>query len=235
MTEFFTGRSENSIKNRFYSALRKEASKNIDNEIDKIALYKMNCEDLLKYFSRTFAEKQKLFQLWAETNDKGGQAYLDSVEELLINKVFNEKEKDLKFMEKIRIVAPNREQIIEENLVGEPIAKINVMTADERMLELVQDLTPVELNMRQVEEKIDCFFNAESGGLGSFGFSKNCNQTVVLERNKLVKEFKKMEDWLENALNTIKERSNHHENEEKKDDIFYCGSLEDGEDAYGMF
>ena len=138
-------------------------------------------------------------------------------------------------MEKIRIVAPNREQIIEENLVGEPIAKINVMTADERMLELVQDLTPVELNMRQVEEKIDCFFNAESGVLGSFGFSKNCNQTVVLERNKLVKEFKKMEDWLENALNTIKERSNHHENEEKKDDIFYCGSLEDGEDAYGMF
>ena len=92
LIHYFKDRTENSIKNRFFSELRKIASNDTTNK-EKKRSYKINLKNLLKYLDQGIQEAKNNFMKDNKMNEDELNAYLKKIEIKILSKKKEKKKK----------------------------------------------------------------------------------------------------------------------------------------------
>lgn len=247
MQPFFKGRTENSIKNRFYCALRKEGCNTDIYNQNKVSILKAQTSELLRYYDASFAEKQRSFIAWAERNNKGGKAYVDNVEEMLISTVFREDGQEQRSMNNF-----SDDQAVVNNFLGDSITKVNILNVDEKINEFEKgDFLLEDDDMRNVEEKIENFFNEFKMDTSSAVSSLRLEGLNLPKRNAeavntacLLQQLEMMEKWIRDTKKQLVActENNEFEREIMRDneidfndiDLFRDNEVDGGNDYFNM-
>ena len=164
MIHYFKGRTENSIKNRFFSQLRKIAANNKIKK-NKKRSSKINLDNLLIYLEQGIKEAKMLYKTENKLNDKELEDFLIKIE---FKKKIEKKRKNKKILEKNKnysnkniLLGKKREKnscdkkckIIQENINNEKNAKkiftnINEITRTTELAEqnLINDKKEIKEN-----------------------------------------------------------------------------------------
>ena len=114
LIHYFNDRTENSIKNRFFSELRKIAA-NDPNKKEKKRSSKMGLKNLLKYLEQGISEAKKNFMINNKMTEEQLNEYLKKIEIKFLNKKKDKKRKKLNnFSNRYNLLGKKREKKSEE-------------------------------------------------------------------------------------------------------------------------
>ena len=113
LIHYFNDRTENSIKNRFFSELRKIAANNPKKEKKRSS--KINLKNLLKYLEQGISEAKKNFMTYNKMTEEQLNEYLKKIEIKFLNKRKDKKRKKIhNFSNKYNLLGKKREKKPEE-------------------------------------------------------------------------------------------------------------------------
>ena len=114
LIHYFNDRTENSIKNRFFSELRKIAA-NDPNKKEKKRSSKIDLKNLLRYLDQGISEAKKNFMIFNKMTEDQLNEYLKKIEIKFLNKKKDKKKKKLNnFLNRYNLLGKKREKNAEE-------------------------------------------------------------------------------------------------------------------------
>ena len=114
LIHYFNDRTENSIKNRFFSELRKIAA-NDPNKKEKKRSSKINLKNLLKYLEQGISEAKKNFMIINKMTEEQLNEHIKKIEIKILNKKKDKKRKKLQnYSNKYNLLGKKREIKSEE-------------------------------------------------------------------------------------------------------------------------
>ena len=165
LIHLFENRTENSIKNRFFSQLRKIAANDLGNNSKKRSV-KMDLKNLMKYLEQGIEEAKNNFMIENKMNEEEFKNYIKKAEIKLINKKKEKRRKRTRISKKIinknnncnllgkkreKISPEKKEEIIKEE---EKIINIKSQTNEEtKITDLTTQNQKKELNKESKEIK----------------------------------------------------------------------------------
>ena len=209
---YFNDRTENSIKNRFFSELRKIAS-NVTNKKEKKRSSKINLKNLLKYLDKGIQEAKKNFMIKNKMTEEEVNEYLKKIEIKILNKKKDKNKKRKKsqnFSNKYNLLGKKREKKSEEKNLKLSHEKI-VNTNNNIILEENTKITEEEKNNNKSPIKNDNKENPKEHITEDNELDENNNINNFLEINQI---YNIMETSFDNYDNIIDE--NNEETEEKE-------------------
>ena len=109
LIHYFNDRTENSIKNRFFSELRKIAANNPKKEKKRSS--KIGLKNLLKYLEQGISEAKKNFMTYNKMTEEQLNEYLKKIEIKFLNKRKDKKRKKIhNFSDKYNLLGKKREK-----------------------------------------------------------------------------------------------------------------------------
>ena len=134
MIHLFEDRTENSIKNRFFSQLRKIAANDEDN-FNRKRSPKMDLKNLVKYLEKGIEEAKNNFINKNKMNEEEFKNYLKKVEIKFNNKKKEKKRKRNKIRKKIVINNNNHTLLGKKREKFSPIKKIEINKEQEKIID----------------------------------------------------------------------------------------------------
>ena len=165
MIHLFEDRTENSIKNRFFSQLRKIAANDLGNNSKKRSV-KMDLKNLMKYLEQGIEEAKNNFMIENKMNEEEFKNYIKKAEIKLINKKKEKRRKRTRISKKIinknnncNLLGKKREKISpekKEEIIKEEEKIINIMpqtNEETKITDLKTQNQKKELNKESKEIK----------------------------------------------------------------------------------
>ena len=226
MIHLFEDRTENSIKNRFFSQLRKIAANDLNNNSKKRSV-KMDLKNLMKYLEQGIEEAKNNFMTENKMNEEEYKNYIKKAEIKLNNKKKEKRRKKARISKKIinknnnsyNLLGKKREKISpEKNL--EIIKEENVnnikpqLTETTKNTDLTNQIQTKELNKESKEIKNNTNLKenpdeeSEEDNINNF-LEMDENNVMDLLNNSFIyfdsNEDEKMEEPLGNSEKNFKE------------------------------
>jgi hypothetical protein len=209
LIHYFNDRTENSIKNRFFSELRKIAANEPKKEKKRSS--KINLKNLLKYLEQGISEAKKNFMTYNKMTEEQLNEYLKKIEIKFLNKKKDKKRKKIhNYSNKYNLLGKKREKKSEEKNLKLSHEKI-VNTNNNIILEENTKITEEEKNNNKSPIKNNNKENPKEPITEDIELNENNNINNFLEINQI---YNIMETSFDNYDNIIDE--NNEETEEKE-------------------
>ena len=229
MIHLFEDRTENSIKNRFFSQLRKIAANDLNNNSKKRSV-KMDLKNLMKYLEQGIEEAKNNFLTENKMNEEEYKNYIKKAEIKLNNKKKEKRRKKARISKKIinknnnsyNLLGKKREKISpEKNL--EIIKEENVnnikpqLTETTKNTDLTNQIQTKELNKKSNEIQNNTNLKENPDEESEEDNINNINNFLEMDENNVMdllnnsfiyfdsNEDEKMEEPLENSEKNFKE------------------------------
>ena len=229
MIHLFEDRTENSIKNRFFSQLRKIAANDLNNNSKKRSV-KMDLKNLMKYLEQGIEEAKNNFLTENKMNEEEYKNYIKKAEIKLNNKKKEKRKKKARISKKIinknnnsyNLLGKKREKISpEKNL--EIIKEENVnnikpqLTETTKNTDITNQIQSKELNKKSNEIQNNTNLKENPDEESEEDNINNINNFLEMDENNVMdllnnsfiyfdsNEDEKMEEPLENSEKNFKE------------------------------
>ena len=193
----FKSRTENSIKNRFFSQLRKIASKYIKTGKKEYST-KFGLDILSKYYKEGLEESKKLFLKKSNIDEKELDEYINNIENLLKKKPKNEKYIDIELLRKkkdIILDIKNSETIdikVNEEDNNGKLNKVTQSNIDTEKIDEIKEINNVKIKNNLQNKKYT--INKDNSITSDDSFDLEINKS---ENNKKENSHKKVENIIE--------------------------------------
>jgi len=192
MIHLFEDRTENSIKNRFFSQLRKIAANDLEN-FNKKRSTKMDLKNLVKYLEQGIEEAKSNFMTKNKMNEDEFKNYLKKIEIKLNNKKKEKKRKRNKIHKKIIINNNSRNLLGKKREKFSPEKKEEIKN-EEEMANIIKNIKAESNESTKITDLTNQIINKEKNKENI----EKSNENKIRENNQ---ELNESEESFENYYN----------------------------------
>ena len=198
MVPFFSGRSENNLKNRFHSCLRRTASQDVTYKGKKSSAHVLSTTELIQFFKATFEDKKREYVNFANKYYMQGSLYVEDLEESIVrrlapkmkNAVFEMNEQLSSLSEKLTEHASVRSDVWSNDDIFDKLSNAPFLIEDEQK----------ESSYSFIEESLSNNYSTVMKPKREFKNNHKTNEGIYKNGiGKIVDKLELLERWIKQA------------------------------------